>query len=84
MSTHFFDITFAEEGPEFAGRFEVEDPLDDALQAAGVGEVTGGGSGLHGSSVDVDATTKVVPAGRVSSATTLVATAEVWFCTTKL
>jgi hypothetical protein len=55
MATHFFDITFADEGPEYVGRFEVEDPLDDALRAAGVGEVTGGGSGLGRSNVDVDA-----------------------------
>ncbi len=38
----------------FSGRDEIEDPLDEALTAAGLGEVTGGGSGERGSNIDID------------------------------
>ncbi len=36
------------------GRDEIEDALDDDLQRHGIGEVTGGGSGIHGSDVDLE------------------------------
>jgi hypothetical protein len=38
----------------FEARDEIEDPLDEALIAAGLGEVTGAGSGTHSSILDVD------------------------------
>src|SRR2546429_9083197 len=36
------------------GRDEIEDPLDEALQATGIGEVTGGGAGEYGANIDVE------------------------------
>ncbi len=54
----FFEIILpaprGEEEP--ADRFEVEDALQDALSEAGVGEVTGGGTGEGVSIVDVEVT----------------------------
>lgn len=38
----------------FEGRDEIEDPLDEALQNAGIGEVTGGGSGRGRSNIDIE------------------------------
>jgi hypothetical protein len=38
------------------GRQALEDDLDDALQEAGLGEVTGGGSGIKGSNIDIEVT----------------------------
>ena len=38
----------------FDGRDAVEDPLHEALTAAGIGEVTGGGSGMGRSTIDVE------------------------------
>ncbi len=35
-------------------RDEIEDPLNEALERAGIGEVTGGGSGMGKSNIDVD------------------------------
>ena len=54
----FFEIILpADAGDEApADRSEVEDALDDALSEAGVGEVTGGGTGVDTSVVDVDVT----------------------------
>eukprot|EP01031_Cornospumella_fuschlensis_P019507 gene19507-23906_t len=40
----------------FGGRDEIEDPLDDALRKAQLGEVTGGGSGRGISNIDVEVT----------------------------
>ncbi len=37
-----------------AGRDEIEDPLDEALRAAVLGEVTGGGSGMDSNNIDVE------------------------------
>jgi hypothetical protein len=37
----------------FEGRDEIEDPIDEALSASGLGEVTGGGSGDEGTNIDV-------------------------------
>lgn len=54
----FFEIILPAEagGEEPGGRWEVEDALEDALSEAGVGEVTGGGTGVDKSIVDVDVT----------------------------
>jgi len=56
MSDHFFEIIFHNQDWQFDGRDDIEDPLDEALSQAGVGEVTGGGSGMGICNVDVDAT----------------------------
>lgn len=56
MSTHFFEITLQNDDAAFDSRDEIEDPLDEALLSAGVGEVTGGGSGMGMCNIDVDAT----------------------------
>lgn len=39
---------------EFGGRDEVEEPLEEALQDAGLGEVVGGGTGKESSNIDVE------------------------------
>ena len=44
------------EAAGFQGRSEIEDPLQEALEQAGIGEVTGGGGGVRGSNVDVEIT----------------------------
>jgi hypothetical protein len=44
--------SWAEAG--FEGRDELEDPLDEALSEANLGEVTGGGSGRGAINIDVD------------------------------
>jgi hypothetical protein len=36
------------------GRDEIEDPLQEALEAAGLGEVTGGGTGMGVANIDVE------------------------------
>jgi len=36
------------------GRDEIEDPIDEALREAGIGEVTGGGGGCRGFNIDVE------------------------------
>ena len=38
----------------FQGRDEVEDPLYDAFESKGIGEVSGGGGGIHGSNIDIE------------------------------
>lgn len=57
MQTVFIEVDF-EPGSlvaaGFYGRDEIEDPLDDALTEAGLGEVTGGGSGSRGTNIDVE------------------------------
>ena len=40
----------------FDGRDEIEEPLDDALRLAGLGEVTGGGSGMGIANIDIEVT----------------------------
>lgn len=45
----------------FQARDDIEDPLDEALRAAGIGEVTGGGGGMGKSNIDVEVTD--LPAG---------------------
>ncbi len=54
--TAFFEIVFRLKDFEFSGRDEVEDPLDEALQHAGLGEVTGGGVGMGRTNIDVEVT----------------------------
>jgi len=53
--TTFFEITFPI-GPDYAvaNRHEIEDSLDEALQRAGLGEVTGGGAGMGKANIDVE------------------------------
>ena len=53
----FFEIIFRADdflNAGFTGRDEIEDPLDEALHAADYGEVTGGGTGLGFSNIDVE------------------------------
>ena len=52
----FLEIVLKSEDFEFDGRDAVEDPLDEALQASQVGEVTGGGSGSGSANIDVELT----------------------------
>jgi len=54
--TTFFEIILRSADFTFGGRDEIEDPLDDALRNAGLGEVTGGGTGMGISNIDVEAT----------------------------
>lgn len=51
----FFELQFpanALSDSGFRGRDEIEDPLDDFLLSEGIGETTGGGSGIYGSNID--------------------------------
>ncbi len=50
----FLEIVLKSEDFAFGGRDVVEDPLDEALQAAQLGEVTGGGTGSGSSNIDVE------------------------------
>jgi hypothetical protein len=43
----------------FYGRDEIEDPLNEALIEARLGEVTGGGGGIRGSSIDIEITNTI-------------------------
>lgn len=52
--TTFFEIILQSADFHFGGRDEIEDPLDEALQREGLGEVTGGGSGMGISNIDVE------------------------------
>lgn len=54
--TTFFEIILQSADFNFGGRDEIEDPLDEALQNANLGEVTGGGSGRGVSNIDVEVT----------------------------
>jgi hypothetical protein len=53
MST-FYEIILQSADFAHSGRDEIEDPLHEALQAAGLGEVTGGGTGMGKSNIDVE------------------------------
>ncbi len=53
-ASSFLEIILKSEDFAHAGRDEIEDPLDEALQAAGLGEVTGGGSGIDSNNIDVE------------------------------
>lgn len=54
--SHFLEIIFRNSDFAFDGRDEIGDPLDQALAEAGVGEVTGGGTGPDESNIDVEVT----------------------------
>ena len=56
QETTFFEIILQAADFHFGGRDEIEDPLDEALQNASLGEVTGGGSGSGVSNIDVEVT----------------------------
>ena len=50
----FLEIVFIAADFVHDGRDEVEDPLNEALELAGVGEVTGGGGGSGKAIIDVE------------------------------
>ncbi len=50
----FLEILFVSNDFPFDGRDEIEDPLDESLQEANVGEVIGGGSGMGKINIDVE------------------------------
>jgi hypothetical protein len=52
--TIFLEIVLQSADFSFGGRDEIEDPLGQALQAADLGEVTGGGTGMGISNIDVE------------------------------
>lgn len=52
--TYFLEVVLLSADFEFEGRDEIEDPLEEALRNAGVGEVTGAGSGMGRSNIDVE------------------------------
>jgi hypothetical protein len=57
MDTHepaFLEIVLESKDFAYDGRDEVEDSLHEALTAAGIGEVTGAGSGMGKSNIDVE------------------------------
>ncbi|RYG57310.1 hypothetical protein EON80_28405 [bacterium] len=56
MSNHLFEIVFQNADFEFEGRDDVEEPLEEALSDAELGEVTGGGSGPDTTNIDVEVT----------------------------
>jgi hypothetical protein len=53
-STTFLEIVLRAAEFTHGGRDEIEDPLDDALRQAGIGEVTGGGTGMGIANIDVE------------------------------
>ncbi len=53
-ASSFLEIILKSEDFAHVGRDEIEEPLDEALQAAGLGEVTGGGSGIDSNNIDVE------------------------------
>jgi hypothetical protein len=53
----FFELSFDAadfQSCGFESRDELEDPLDQALQTSGMGEVTGGGSGRGRTNIDIE------------------------------
>jgi hypothetical protein len=52
----FLEIVFMADDFVHGGRDEVEDPLQEALEASGLGEVTGGGSGMGKANIDIEVT----------------------------
>lgn len=57
QQTRFFlEVIIQLDDAAFLERDEVEDSLQEALAAAGIGEVTGAGSGLGVSNLDVELT----------------------------
>lgn len=56
QATVFLEIVLLSNDFTFGGRDEIEDPLEEALLAAALGEVTGGGTGMGISNIDVEVT----------------------------
>ena len=54
--TIFLEVVLQAADFEFGGRDEIEDPLEEALTTAGIGEVTGGGTGSGVAIIDVEVT----------------------------
>ncbi len=52
--THFLEIVLVSADFKHCGRDEIEEPLDAELQKENLGEVTGGGSGMGSSNIDVE------------------------------
>lgn len=52
----FLEVVLQSDDSAFLERDEVEDSLQEALAAAGIGEVTGAGSGLGVANLDVEVT----------------------------
>jgi len=52
--TYFLEIVFLVADFQFDGRDEIEDPLEEFLTQSGLGEVTGGGSGMGKANIDVE------------------------------
>jgi hypothetical protein len=50
----FLEVVLLAVDFEFDGRDEIEDPLEEGLTAAGIGEVTGGGGGSGVVIIDVE------------------------------
>lgn len=53
----FFELSFDAadfKNCGFEAREELEDPLEQALQTSGIGEVTGGGSGRGRTNIDIE------------------------------
>jgi hypothetical protein len=53
----FFELSFDTadfQNCGFESREDLEDPLEQALQSAGIGEVTGGGSGRGRTNIDIE------------------------------
>ena len=53
----FFELSFDAadfQNCGFEAREELEDPLEQALQTSGIGEVTGGGSGRGRTNIDIE------------------------------
>jgi len=50
----FLEIVLDSAEFTFDGRYEIENPLHEALTAAGIGEVTGSGGGMGKSNIDVE------------------------------
>ena len=52
----FLEVVMQASDFTFGGRDEVEDPLSEALEEAGLGEVTGGGTGMGICNIDIEVT----------------------------
>lgn len=50
----FLEIVFVASDFVYEGRDEIEDPLQEALETSGLGEVTGGGGGMGVANIDVE------------------------------
>ena len=54
QQTIFLEVVFQSMDFNFESRDEIEDPLEEALQNAGLGEVTGAGSGAGIINIDIE------------------------------